>query len=103
MGPPLVRTYLPEFRRDLLELEDSNLQRRVLTIWTDVSKGLMAGIPLAHLASVGDLTDCYKIYFDVQEATAPRYQFLYRLLPDRVEAVSVEAIAVGQRRALRCA
>jgi hypothetical protein len=74
MGPPLVRTYLPEFRRDLLELEDANLQRRVLTIWTDVTKGLMAGIPLAHLAC---------------------------LLPNRVEAVSVEAIAVGERRALR--
>ena len=99
--PPPVGTYLPEFRQDLLELEDSNLQRRLLTIWTDVSKGLMAGIPLAHLASVGGLSDCYEIYFDVQDATAPRYRFVHRLLPKRVEAVSVEAIAAGERRARR--
>ncbi|NQW71677.1 MAG: hypothetical protein HQ453_03025 [Actinobacteria bacterium] len=66
-----------------------------------MSKGLMAGMPLAHLASVGDLSDCYKIYFDIQDASSPRYRFVYRLLPNRVEAVSVEAIAVGERRALR--
>ena len=48
----LTRTYLPEFREALCELADSNLQRRVLTIWTDASKGLIAGIPLAHLASI---------------------------------------------------
>jgi len=101
MDRPLTRTYLPEFRQDLFELADSNLQRRVLTIWTDVSKGLMAGMPLAHLASVGDLSDCYKIYFAIQDASSPRYRFVYRLLPNRVEAVSVEAIAVGERRALR--
>ena len=101
MDRPLTRTYLPEFREDLFELADSNLQRRVLTIWTHVSKGLIAGIPLAHLASVGDLSDCYKIYFDVQDSASPRYRFVYRLLPNRIEAISVEAIAVGERRALR--
>ncbi|MSW80673.1 MAG: hypothetical protein F2840_05930 [Actinobacteria bacterium] len=61
----------------------------------------MAGIPLAHLASVGGLSDCYEIYFDVQDATAPRSRFVHRLLPKRVEAVSVEAIPAGERRALR--
>lgn len=33
---------------------DTNLQRRVLTIWTDVGKGTLKGVPLEDLQSVGE-------------------------------------------------
>ena len=101
MATPLARTYFPEFKQDLLALGDVNLQRRVLTIWTDVSKGLVQGIPLENLASVGDLSDCFKIYFDVRDDGPPRYRFVYRIRDNGVEAVSVEAVAAGERRALK--
>lgn len=101
MGRPLERTYLPEFAADVRNLRDSNLQRRVLTVWTDVAKGRLRGAPLTDLQSVGDLSDCFKVYFDTVENGPPRYRFVYRLLPSEVQAVHVEAVAVGERQALR--
>jgi hypothetical protein len=101
VATPLARTYFPEFKEDLLALADVNLQRRVLTLWTDVSKGLVTGIPLQNLVSVGDLSDCFKIYFDLRDDGPPRYRFVYRIRHDGIEAVSVEAVAAGERRALR--
>jgi hypothetical protein len=101
VGRPLERKHLPEFAEDVRNLKDRNLQRRVLTIWTDVSKGTLVGVPLADLHAVGDLSDCFKVYFDTEEVGPPRYRFVYRLLPNEVQAVSVEAVAVGERKALR--
>ncbi|MDP1720414.1 MAG: hypothetical protein Q8L08_05375 [Candidatus Nanopelagicaceae bacterium] len=68
---------------------------------TDVSSGSLTGIPLEDHPSVGDLSDCRKIYFDEQDEMAPRYRLVYRFLPNEVEAVCVEAITVGERNALR--
>lgn len=101
MKKSLPRKYHPKFGDDIRKLPSGNLQRLALQKITDVSHGSLTGIPLEDHPSVGDLSDCRKIYFDVQDEIAPRYRLVYRLLPNEVEAVCVEAITVGERNVLR--
>ncbi len=50
---------------------------------------------------MGDLSDCRKVYFDEPDYDgAPRYRLVYRLLPNEVQAVEVEAVATGRRAAM---
>lgn len=101
MKKPLPRKYHPKFADDIRKLPSKNLQELALQKITDVSNRSLAGIPLKDHPSVGDLSDCRKIYFDEQDEMAPRYRLVYRLLPNEVQAVCVEAITVGERNALR--
>jgi hypothetical protein len=95
---PLRRSLRPEAVDDVKNLPSENLKRRAIQIIVDVSKGELEGRPLADHPSIGDLSDCRKVYFDDQEDGKPRFRLVYRLLPNEVEAVEVEAVAVGRRR-----
>ncbi len=98
MRKPLERSVRPEAVDDIKNLPSENLKRRAIQIIVDVSNGVLEGRPLEDHPSVGDLSDCRKVYFDDQEEDKPRFRLVYRLLPGEVQAVSVEAIAVGRRR-----
>ena len=98
MRKPLDRSVRPEAVDDIKNLPSENLKRRAIQIIVDVSNGVLEGRPLEDHPSVGDLSDCRKVYFDDQEEDKPRFRLVYRLLPNEVQAVSVEAIAVGRRR-----
>lgn len=100
MGKSLPRKYHSKFADDIRNLPSINLQRLALQKITDVSNGSLIGIPLEDHPAVGDLKDCRKIYFDEHDGEAPRYRLVYRLLPNEVEAVCVEAITVGERKSL---
>lgn len=91
----------PEFRNDIRRLPTANLQRRALQILADVAGGQNLGEQLEDHSSVGDLSDCRKVYFDETDERKPRYRLVYRLLPDEVTAVEVEAIVVGLRAAMQ--
>jgi len=56
---------------------------------------------LENNPSTGDLSDCFKVYFDENDDQKPRYRLVYRHISDTVEAVSVEVVAVGQRRIMQ--
>ncbi|MBI3429453.1 MAG: hypothetical protein HY050_05265 [Actinobacteria bacterium] len=101
MKKSLPRKHHPKFANDIRILPTRNLQRLALQKITDVSNGSLTGIPLEDHPAVGDLSDCRKIYFDERDDIAPRYRLVYRLLPNEVEAVCVEAITVGERNALQ--
>lgn len=73
---------------------------RTLTLLVEVSKGNLTGHEFQELVATGDLSDCRKIYFDVDNNQKPRYRLVYRLTPNEVRAVAVEAVAVGERRNL---
>lgn len=88
------------FEGDLFALPSRELMKRALTLLVEVSKGNLAGRALEELVATGDLRDCRKIYFDVDNDRKPRYRLVYRLTPDEVRAVAVEAVAVGERRNL---
>jgi hypothetical protein len=57
-------------------------------------------VPLKEHPLVGDRWDCCKVHFDEDEDRWPRFRLVYRLLPDEIAAVEVEAIAVGRRAAM---
>lgn len=98
MRRPLARSVRPEAVDDIKNLPSENLKRRAIQIIVDVSKGELEGRLLENHPSVGDLSDCRKVYFDDQEEDKPRFRLVYRVLPNEVEAVAVEAVAVGRRR-----
>jgi mRNA interferase RelE/StbE len=96
----LERTFFPGFVTDIKALPSLNLQRRALQIFTDLSNREFEGQPLEDHPGIGDLSDCRKVYFDSEDHRAPRYRFVYRLRPNEIEAVEVEAVAVGERKGL---
>jgi hypothetical protein len=73
---------------------------RTLTLLVEVSRGNLSGQQLEKLVATGDLSDCRKIYFDIDNNQKPRYRLVYRLTPTEVRAVAVEAVSVGERRSL---
>ncbi|WP_091471019.1 hypothetical protein [Paenarthrobacter nitroguajacolicus] len=97
-------TFLDGFRDDIKTLVRQG-QAMALQLLVDVSQGKTTGLPLDDNAKTGDLSDCFKIYFDHDPAfTQPnemRFRLVYRLLEDgKVQAATVEAVAVGPRRDL---
>lgn len=98
---PLKRKAQPGIQEDFDALPPS-VREKAMQVFIDVSIGEVAGVPLGELASVGDLSDCFKVYFDVDpEIRQPRYRLVYRLLPEgAVEVVSAELVAVGRRAVL---
>lgn len=85
------------FEQDLFALPSRELMKRTLTLLVEVANGNLEGQRLESLASTGDLSDCRKLYFDVDNNQKPRYRLVYRLTPNEVLAVAVEAVAVGER------
>lgn len=65
-----------------------------------IRDGRVHGERLGQHTTTGDLSDCYKFYFDPSGAGKPRYRLVYRFTPNEIEAVAVEAVAVGERRGL---
>lgn len=97
-GRALRRTYRPGFADDVKALPTRRLQEVFLQRLVDISAGRLSGQPLDSHASTGDLTDCRKLYFDERGTGRPRCRLVYRLLPDEVEAVEVQAMAAGLRQ-----
>ena len=96
---PLKRSILPGCKVEINALPDA-LKRRVVQIIMDVSNGTYEGRPLEDHPSVGDLSDCRKVYFDDNDDDKPRYRLVYRLLPNELAAVEVQAVSVGRRAAM---
>ncbi len=62
-----------------------------------VRDGKVNGQALDARVSTGDLSDCYKLYFDTDGSGKPRFRLVYRYTPTEVTAVALEAVAVGRR------
>ncbi len=62
-----------------------------------VRDGKVRGQSLDDRVGTGDLSDCYKLYFDPDGSGKPRFRLVYRYTPTEIAAVAVEAVAVGRR------
>ena len=78
-----------------------NAKARIRLVGFD-QKGETSGTPLDNLPETGDLSDCYKFYFDPDPSPdqPPRYRLVYRYTPNEIRAVSLQAVAVGKRAKL---
>lgn len=98
-------TPLPAFAEgcidDINALPTVTLRRIALLLLSEVVQGRRAGRPLGVRLPTGDLSDCFKVYFDEVRDIKPRYRIVYREFDDgSVLGVRVEAVAVGRRDAL---
>jgi hypothetical protein len=88
------------FLADVESLGDQVLKDVALALIKNLSKGKLRGQPLENHPEIGDLSDCFKLYFDVRKDMSPGYRLVYRKLTSgEIEGVSIEAIAVGRRQA----
>lgn len=87
------------FKNDLAELP-LQVQKAAALALVSVRDGDRTGRPLDTRASVGDLSDCYKLYFDPDPHAKPRYRLVYRIVGNRVAALTVQAVAVGRREGM---
>lgn len=91
-------TKLPGFERDIHDLPTLELRKRALELLVAVAKGQVRGQSLDERVATGDLSDCRKLYFDDDPRNPkPNYRLVYRITPDELHAVAVEAVAVGER------
>ena len=89
------------FLADVESLGDQVLKDVALALIKNLSKGNLRGKPLENHPEIGDLSDCFKLYFDSRKDMSPGYRLIYRILNSgEIEGVSIEAIAVGRRQAL---
>lgn len=54
-------------------------------------------MPLRTHPTMGDLSDCRKLYFDERKDMPPRWRIVYRLLPDETQPRSVDIVSIGRR------
>ena len=88
------------FLADVENLGDQVLKDVALALIKKLSQGKLRGKPLEDHPEIGDLSDCFKLYFDVRKDISPGYRLVYRQLTSgEFEGVSIEAVAVGRRQA----
>lgn len=97
MPDTLALTALPGFQDDINALQDMRARKMALDMLVLIRNGQANGVRLDSRVDTGDLGDCYKFYFDPDGSGRPRYRLVYRYTPDEINAVAIEAVAVGRR------
>ena len=90
---------LKGFQGDIDALPQTAKEAAVLMLKA-ILAGDERGAPLDRRAATADLADCRKVYFDPNPHVKPQYRIVVRFAPSMVEAVAVEAVAVGRREAM---
>ena len=90
---------LPEVVGDIKALPTQKLKEIALQRISDVVNGRLSGARLEDMSRTGDLTDCFKLYFDETGGPGPAYRVVYRELTEGAVEV-VEVVAVEQREEL---
>jgi hypothetical protein len=90
---------LPEVAGDINALPTQKLKEIALQRISDVMNGRLSGARLEDMSRTGDLTDCFKLYFDETGGPDPAYRVVYRELAEGAFEV-VEVVAVEQREEL---
>lgn len=89
---------LEGFEDDLEDLPSGKLKVLALQVVADLQQGLRRGQPLDELAHTGDLSDCFKLYFDFpQHQGKPRYRLVYREQSGKYTVLNLQMVAVGKR------
>lgn len=73
-------------------------QRRVLELLGEIANtDPLKGKPCGYQSATGNLSDCRKLYFDVEPDRAPDYRLIYRVLPSEDAPRRIEAVTVGRK------
>jgi len=96
----LALTKLPGVQDDFDRLPSFAVKKMALDMMVLIRDGKVVGVRLGEHVETGDLSDCYKLYFDPDGSDKPRFRLVYRYTPDEIQAVALEAVAVGARQGL---
>jgi hypothetical protein len=97
----LKLTSLPGFDTDIYALPTPEARKMALDMLVLIREGKVRGVALGEHVQTGDLSDCYKLYFDPDGSQKPRFRLVYRYTPNEVQAIALEAVAVGSRSELQ--
>jgi hypothetical protein len=96
----LKLTSLPGFDTDVYALPNLATQKMALDMLVLLRDRKITGVALGTHFQTGDLSDCFKIYFDPDGSQKPRYRLVFRYEPNQIQAISIEAVSVGERSEL---
>ena len=100
-GPRRRPALLQGVLEDLAALPTHELRTIAMNLLMEIEAGAVTGKPLEDHGRTGDLSDCFKVYFDHPHGDRPAYRLVYRLNPDQsVAAAHIQAIVIGKREAL---
>lgn len=94
----MLKTYeAPEFQTDLLSLENEAILVLALALQEEISANLdIRKKRLGWVKTVGDLTNCYAVKFDLI-GFENRFRLVFKYLPNIDQATEVLFLAVGPR------
>ncbi len=98
LQPELKIIYQLLVSSDLDELESALLRQVAIESFYSVARGELRGTRLEKHFRTGDLSDCFKIYFDKSKDESPKYRIIFRYIPDFKKPMALEIIAVGLRK-----
>lgn len=104
MNPPLPQKLSilihPEIQNDYLKLDNSKLEDISYELIEKLASGDIRGQRLENHSIIGDLSKCFKIYFDLNIDTTPGYRIVYTYLPGAKKPKQLIVLAVGARKNL---
>ena len=88
---------LDGFQADIDALRDEAAARMAVLQLKSVALGQLTGEALHKRASTGDLSDCFKLYFDPVGGRKPRFRLVYRIVAGAAGEQRVQPVSVGRR------
>lgn len=99
--PQLPKLYKhPLISSDLENLKSTQLQLIALNLIEQLVHGSVRGKSLEDHEKIGDLSDYFKIYFDIDKNRPPRYRIVYRYIPNSGAPTQLQLIVIASRENL---
>ena len=99
--PQLPKLYKhPLISNDLQNLKSTQLQFIALNLIEQLIHGSIRGRRLEEHKGTGDLSDFFKIYFDVDKDRPPRYRIVYRYIPNTAAPSQLQILVIASRENL---
>jgi hypothetical protein len=93
--PELLKHHL--IASDLISLGSQELQLIALDLINKLLTGSIRGQRLERHSSTGDLSDYFKLYFDLSNDRPPRYRIVYQYIPNLAAPKQLQIIAIASR------
>ncbi len=87
----------PQVSDDFRALPSDTLRWEALRYIVRLADEPFLGRPLRDHPTLGDLSDCRKIFLDESHDVDPRWRIIYRLVPNSQAPETAEVIIIGPR------
>lgn len=97
--PPylLIRYFNDDAESDLIKLPTRELALIATEKMKALAYGNIRGTRLRNHQGIGDLSNCFKLYFDESRDISPRFRLVYKYEPNSLQPEVLVIIAIGKR------